>query len=77
MSAIEDGQKMLLSINDKRSDAMDSGLLELFSSILAVKAGDIQKAEAEREKYMKYPDSRLYEKNGLPFRLIEKYRVYP
>jgi len=77
MTAIEDGQNTLISIRDKKSDLMDPGLIELFRTILALKAGDIQKAEAEREKYMKYPDSRLYEKNGLPFRLIEKYRVYP
>jgi len=77
MSAIEDGQKTLLSIKDKRSNAVDSGLIELFKSALALKAGDIQKAEAEREKYIKYPDSRLYDKNGLPLRLIEKYGIYP
>jgi hypothetical protein len=77
MTAIESGQNALISIGDKRSDTIDPGLIELFRSILALKAGDIQEAGAEREKYMKYPDSRLYEKDGLPFRLIEKYRIYP
>lgn len=77
LAAIESGQKLMSAVKDKKSDSMDPGLIELFSSLLASKAGDLQTAGAEREKMNKYPDSRIYDKNGFPFLLMGKYGIYP
>lgn len=77
LAAIESGQKAISAVKGRKSDSMDPGLIELFSSLLASKAGDLQTAEAERQKVIRYPDSRIYDKNGFPFLLMGKYGIYP
>lgn len=65
------------SLKEASSDTLDLGLVELFRSLIYSKMGDNQKASEEKQKALKYPDSRLYDKSGTPISLIDKYMLFP
>ncbi|MBN2134389.1 MAG: PEGA domain-containing protein [Acidobacteria bacterium] len=59
------------------SMSIDPFLIKLFIGLSSEKMGDTASADRQKNEIKKYPDIRLYSKNGIPLYLIDKYDIYP